>query len=193
MAKSKRRPKALDKPREELTANDKKALRAAARRDKEKTTAIQEHLYKPVEEWDDEELARGRPRSKNGTFSGPKPRWVDQKVHEEAIRRFKELVRGEMRATTSPALKFINELILNDDLVYDDEGQPIRHLVNQNTKLQAAQFLIEQLLGKPKQSVEGDIKLQVQSILAGSLVNPSDDPALEVGVDEDEDDEDDDS
>lgn len=191
MTKKLKRSSKLDIPRDQLTDKDRKALRTQARRQEKKAEEIMEHLYKPLDEWDNEELARGRPRARDGSFSGPKPKWISLKVHEEAMRRFQDIVKGEMRAGTAGAIKLIQEIVENDDLVYDDEGQPIRHLVSQNTKLQAAMFLIEHLIGKPTQQVKGDISLQVQSILAGAVVNPDEQPAIDAG-DDDDDEEDDD-
>src|SRR5690606_18560963 len=63
-------------------------------------------LYKkPLAEWDNEELARGRPRNADGTFSGPTPAYISAEVHEEALDRFTSVVRTGMRVATVDALK----------------------------------------------------------------------------------------
>ena len=122
---------------------------------------------KPLEDWDAEELARGRPRSADGTFKGPKPTYITPEVHEEAMDRFKSIVKTGMRAATVDAIEVIKD-ILNDEST-DNRGKP---MVGAGTKLQAAQFLIEHVVGKPTQRVEQDVSVKLQAILAGVMVNP---------------------
>lgn len=151
-----------------LVSGDPKQIRARARR---KGRLIQEefdHLYKPLDEWDEEELARGRPRAADGSFRGKPPKYVQREVHEEAIDRFKELVRQEMRQETAKAVRLIAQLMVDSDV--DDKGKPI---VPASTKLQAAQFLIEHAVGKPLQRQETNISVKLQGILAAATVNPT--------------------
>lgn len=129
-----------------------------------------EYLWqKPVDEWDNEELARGRPRAKDGTFSGPKPKWISAQVHEQAMERFTQVVKSEMNTTTVTALQVLQDVMDNDER--DDKGKPI---VPASTKVQAAQFLIEHVVGKPKQRIESDVSVKLQGILAQVMVNPAD-------------------
>lgn len=190
MAKQKKKLVGEGKRYDELTEPEKKAIRSRARKNSKKATEAFHMLYKPVEEWDMDELAKGRPRNQDGSFTGPKPKWISAQVHDEAMKRFEDMLRGHMREISPAAIQVINDLISNTEVVTDDEGQVIRHLVPQSTKLQAATFLLEHLLGKPTARVEGNIALQVQSILAGSLVNPDEDEDIEVDALESGDDDD---
>lgn len=144
--------------------------RRQERRDKSVITDVEmAHLYqKPIEEWDMEELARGRPRNSKGKFSGPKPAYVTMAMHEQAMTLYTAAVKGEMRGTTVDALKVISDLIMSDEV--DANGKP---LVAASTKLDASKFLIEHVVGKPTQRVENDVSVKLQGILGQVMVNPA--------------------
>lgn len=148
-----------------------KQIRARARRRMARHEPMNEEefewLYKPLEEWDLEELARGRPRNAQGKFSGPAPKWVDRAVHEKAMERYTAALKTNMRATTVDAMEMIQELITNEDV--DEKGKPI---VPPGTKLEAAKFLIEHVVGKPTQRIENDVSVKLQGILGQVMVNP---------------------
>jgi len=124
---------------------------------------------KPLREWDNEELARGRPRNKDGTFSGHKPAYITPEVHEEAMDRFTSIVRTGMRVATVDAIELVKK-ILNDEET-DNRGRPV---VAAGTKLDAAKFLIEHIVGKPTQKIESDVSVKLQGILGAVMVNPTD-------------------
>lgn len=146
-----------------------KQIRARARRAAQITEDQLENLYgKPLEEWDAEELARGRPRAVDGTFKGKTPSFITRALHEEIMKRFEGIVRTEMNVHTVAALQMIGTILENDEV--DDKGRPI---VAAGTKLDAAKFLIEHILGKPKQRVETDISVKLQGILGHAMVNPT--------------------
>src|SRR5690606_22385580 len=131
-----------------------KQVRARLRRRGKRMDLLTEQeqtvLYrKPVEEWDNEELARGRPRNSNGHFSGPAPKWITREIHEQAMERYTAVVKSSMNATTVDALEVLGHIINNDE--YDEKGRPV---VPASTKLDAAKFLIEHVVGKPKQRIE---------------------------------------
>lgn len=130
-------------------------------------------LYKPVSEWDHEELARGRPRDKNGEFRGLAPRWVTREVHEEAMTRFRQVIRDDMNSLTPSAIGVIQQIL--DDNEYDEKGKPVTPA---SVKLSAATMLVEQVLGKPKQKVETDISVRMQGMLASVVVTPETLPAF---------------
>lgn len=136
-----------------------------------------EYLYKkPVDEWDLEELAHGRPKSANGQFTGPKPKWINAAIHEAAMERYTTAVKSDMNATTVDALETLRHLLNNDEV--DDKGKPI---VPASVKLDASKFLIEHVVGKPKQRIESDVSIKLQGILGQVMVNPSQalmDPSL---------------
>jgi hypothetical protein len=134
------------------------------------TDQEQEYLYqKPIEDWDMEELARGRPRNAKGTFSGPKPKWINAQVHEQSMERYTAAVKTDMRSTTVDALGAIRWIIQNEEV--DDKGKPI---VPPSTKLEASKFLLEHIVGKPTQRIEADVSVKLQAILGSVLVNPAD-------------------
>jgi hypothetical protein len=151
-----------------ITSKEKKAARRRMRKYKmasEKDLAL---VYKPVEEWDAEELARGRPRAQDGSFRGKAPPFVDRALHEEIVKKFETVVKSEMNGHTVKALTMMG-IILDDDSV-DNRGRPI---VSASTKLDASKFLIEHVLGKPKQHTQSDISVKLQGILATAMVNPN--------------------
>ena len=128
-----------------------------------------EWLYKPLEEWDLEELAQGRPRASDGRgFKGPKPKWITQAVHEESMKRFQETIKLGMNVRTVDALETM-QLILQDNSK-DARGRPT---VSPSTKLDAAKFLLEHVVGKPQQHITQDISVKLQGLLASVMVNPN--------------------
>jgi len=147
--------------------------RARARRRLKKgitiTKSAWNELYKPLEEWDMEELARGRPRNAGGTFSGRPPEFVTRELHERAMERFKMLVRDEMSAQSMNAIATI-QMILDSEEV-DAKGKPI---VSAAAKMDAAKFLLEHVVGKPVQPTQTDISVKLQGILGVAMVNPAD-------------------
>lgn len=124
-------------------------------------------VMKPIEEWDAEELARGRPRDKTGRFSGKGPAWLTREVHEESMSRFRTLVKNRANESTIEALKVIDMIMTNNKK--DRRGRP---LVTASTKLDAAKFLIEHVIGKPTQHTETDISVRLQGILASAVITP---------------------
>lgn len=151
-----------------------KQIRARARRKQAKkrrelmSEAEFEALYKPIEEWDLEELARGRPRNVDGDFRGRKPGWINREVHERAMEMFVEVTRSEMGALTPQALDSLRWVMNSDET--DDRGKPV---VPASAKNQAAMFLLEHVVGKPKQHMQSDISVKLQGILGSVMVNPN--------------------
>jgi hypothetical protein len=125
-------------------------------------------LYKPIDEWDLEELARGRPRNVEGNFRGRKPKWINREVHERSMELFVELTKSEMGALTPDALKSLQWVITSDET--DERGKPV---VPASAKNQAAMFVLEHVVGKPKQHVQQDISVKLQGILGAVMVNPN--------------------
>lgn len=155
-----------------------KQIRSRARRKYGKNKPISqqevEALYrKPLSQWDVEELARGRPRNSNGNFMGSAPAWLTRQMHEEAVTRFKAIVRERLNASTKDALDILDIIINNDEV--DERGKPI---VAASTKLDAIKFLVDHAVGKPTQRVEQDISVRLQGVLASAIVSPTQLPAL---------------
>lgn len=161
----------LKKARDEARSKNPKQIRARARRKGGlDTLTVQEKkamLQKPMEEWDLEELAKGRPKDKNGKFTGRAPSWITRDMHEKSIDMFKDLVRQDMRSHAVVALNVIKDMLENDD--EDARGKP---LVPSGVKADLAKFLIEHLVGKPTQPVQADINVKLQGILGAVLVQP---------------------
>lgn len=156
-----------------LGSDAKKQIRRRIRRAKKIASPEDMILLydgKRLEDWDFEELARGRPRAKDGTFKGVKPAWIDATLHEQIIQRFETIVKETMNAHTVGALDVVNKILENEEV--DEKGRP---RVAAGTKLEASKFLIEHVLGKPKQRTETDISVKLQGILGHAIVNPSDD------------------
>lgn len=120
---------------------------------------------KPLEEWDMEELARGRPRDANGGFSGAPPKWITPVVTMEAKRRLQLGALGELGTMVGNAIRVVYDMMMNDST--DDNGRPI---VDAKTRLSCAMFIINHVLGTPKQRVDIEGGSQFKHILASALV-----------------------
>jgi hypothetical protein len=152
-----------------LDDRQRKQIRRRARRGTKLIAQAElESMYKPIEEWDAEELARGRPRDRKGGFSGKAPPYVTRAFHEQIVRRFQVVVKEQMAVHTVEALQVVRK-ILDDDNV-DLKGKP---LVPYSTKLDAAKYLIDHVVGRPTQRIEQDVSVKLQSMLGSAMVNPS--------------------
>lgn len=150
-----------------------KQVRSRARRTLKKGKRLDDETFeawagKPIEDWDLEELARGRPKDKGGGFRGKPPTYMPRAVHERIAERFKMLIRDQMNQNATMALGVVGNLITNDDV--DDKGKPI---VPANVKLDASKWLIEHVIGKPVQPQTSDISVKLQGILGAVMVNPT--------------------
>jgi hypothetical protein len=148
---------------------------------------------KPLEEWDLEELARGRPRDKDGSFRGATPKWITPVIVEESKRRLHIQALATMGSMVGDAIQVVHRIMMNDDV--DDNGKPI---VDTKTRLQAAMFIIEHVMGKPKQRVDVETGSMWKSMLAGALKIQTDDgdyvdahPVIDLADEEWTDDDDD--
>lgn len=148
--------------------------------------------YKPVEDWDLEELARGKPRDKDGKFRGRPSRWITSEVAQEAKKRLVQETLGGLSTHVHSAIKTIAWLLTCDEV--DDKGKLI---VDPATKLKAAMFVIENIAGKPKAVVEVEAADFTRRMIASAIIlddgTPQDDRVVLEGqiVDDDEDEEDD--
>lgn len=149
-----------------------KQLRARARRSLKQGTRLSnshfEGIMKPLDDWDSEELARGRPRNAAGTFGGRPSQYITRELHERAMEKFKVLVRDEMNVHSITALKTIQMVLESEEV--DFKGKPI---VGAAQKLDAAKFLLEHIVGKPTQPTTTDISVKLQGILGTVMVNPA--------------------
>lgn len=165
--------------KKQVLNTSRKQQRARARRAAARGIGDVEQLYKPIEEWDQEELARGRPRDKSGGFRGAPPAFITRELHEEAMSRFRQFVRDGMQGATIIGVETIEKILKDDER--DDNGKPI---VTAATKLEAAKYLVDHLLGKPKQRVETDISVKLQALMATVMVTPDTLPAQMGSMDQ---------
>ena len=147
-------------------------VRSRARRKLQKGKKLDDETFeawagKPIDEWDIEELARGRPRDARGGFRGKPPKYMPRAVHERIAERFKMLVRDQLNQNAVQALGVVSNLITSDDT--DEKGKP---LVPASVKLDASKWLVEHVIGKPVQPTQTDISVKLQSILGAVMVNP---------------------
>lgn len=125
------------------------------------------NAIKPIEEWDLEELARGRPRTPDGTFSSKRPTYIQPLVRREVARRLPEVAKSKLQAHVSLAITTMASLLKDNEC--DESGRPI---VPSSVKLEAAKYIIDQTIGKPTTSVRVDTGDQLRGLLAAALVNP---------------------
>lgn len=149
-----------------------KQVRARARRTLMKGKKLNDEDFelwagKPIDEWDLEELARGRTRDKGGGFRGRPPMAMPRAVHERIADRFKLLVKDQLNIEATSAIGVIHNL-LNDDN-FDDKGKPI---VPASVKLDAAKWLVEHVIGKPVQPTQSEVSVKLQGILSAVTANP---------------------
>ena len=166
------------------------AVRSRIRKSGAKLERDVSMLYKPIEEWDMEELARGRPRNKAGTFSGPSPSWLTPLIMKQAKDRLRILTRDEIAVFSADATRVMHKLMMNEDTDFD--GKP---LVNPSVRLQAATYLLDQTIGKSTTPVEISGNVVLESLFAKVLVNDDSGdvahPVIDGEVVEEEDDDDD--
>lgn len=125
-------------------------------------------LYgKTVDEWDFEELCRGRPRASDGKFHGAPPGSIGDLVRGQIYKRLQVITRNEMAKFTGDAINVIISIMKDTDL--DDSG---KYLTPSSVRLDAARYLLDQLIGKATAKVEVSGALDLQHILAAIMVNP---------------------
>jgi hypothetical protein len=158
--------------------------RKAGRADEEIDHYIKVHYQKPIDEWDWEELAKGRVRDKRGGFRGRAAPWITPLVVREARRRLIEGVYGELGTSAKYALQTLHRLVTDGE-------------VDDKVALDAAKYIIDHIIGKPKALVEIDASDNVRQFLARALVLDDGKPQHQVidgqytTDDRDEDDDDD--
>lgn len=146
----------------------RKQIRARARRRQRMVAADEEAMQKPIEEWDLEELARGRAKNSRGNFSGAGSGYLSRGLHEKITRQFVIRAKGELQSHAVLALKVLENILDNDDT--DEDGKPV---ISPSVKLETAKFTLEHVLGKPTQRVEQDISVRLQGILSMATGSPA--------------------
>ncbi|WP_212993707.1 hypothetical protein [Actinoplanes auranticolor] len=114
--------------------------------------------YKPVSEWDLEELGRGRPKNSDGSFpSGGKPKWITPMIEAERKKRLAEATHDALMAHSDAAMRVLGELV-------DDPKTPA------NVRMQIAMFLYEQQHGKAASKVSLDATIGPRQAIASAIV-----------------------
>lgn len=151
----------------------RRRLRTNADRLEEAISRDIELVYeKPVKEWDWDELSHGRPRGKDGTFAGLKPMWITPAITAEAKRRMRSMTEEQLMVHADAAIKVLNTLMTDSDV--DDFGKPTTPAA---VKLQAAQYVLNHIIGTPKARVEIDTHNPLAELMGGILVNPDGEPS----------------
>lgn len=156
-------------------------LRRGRNIDRDYRELVNAEGYKPLEEWDWAELAHGRPRNKNGKFSGKAPSWITPLVQAEARKRLQTKAFASVMSYAGVAAKVLV------DLMRDPE-------TDTRTRADIAKFIYEQLNGKATVAVDIQAKDSVRETLASALILDDGSPAHPVidGQFHDEDEEPDD-
>lgn len=161
----------------------KSRLRNASKKGEQAHKDLAVVYQKPIEEWDFEELQRGRPRNAQGTFSGGRPKWISPIIMEEARKRLRSMGQVELGRHTSSAIRVMVQLMEDYETI---------DLV----RFQAAKYVLDQILGMPVNKVEVEGSINIRQFLADVMENPDgtrsdDDDIVDAEVVEEDDDDDD--
>lgn len=158
-------------PETQRLETERQTRRRAERKLKRGMTITDEEfalIFRPVEQWTIEELSKGYCKTAEGRWpSRPPSQLMRGQIRERIDEEFRKRVRGSMNGLTVDALNALQRVIKDDDL--DGRGRP---MVPAATKVKAAEFLLDHLLGKPKQVVQEDISVRLSGILADVMVAP---------------------
>lgn len=94
-----------------------------------------------VEDMDDEELARGYPKNRNGTFAGRPPKVIPYVVHQQIQREFYKRMQETMKKSMPAALEQLAKIAT--DIHREDRD-----------KLKAIDMILNRVMGKPIERVE---------------------------------------
>lgn len=136
---------------------------------------IEVMYHKPVEEWDWEELAHGRPRNDDGSFSSAKPKWITPAITAEAKRRMRLMTEEQVMVHADDAVRVLSMLMTNDRT--DEFGKLV---VPASVKLQAAQYVLNQIMGTPKARIEFEDHNPLAELMGAILVNPDGTPSHKI-------------
>lgn len=159
------------KPPEELCQRPDQIRRRIRRKTDKVADEVDYYIktvyQKPIDEWDWEELARGRPRNSRGNFAGMAPKWITPLVIKEARHRLINGIYGDLGESAKYALQTLRRLVT--------DGQ-----VDDRVALDAAKYIIDHLIGKPKAMVSVDASDNVRQFLAKAIVLDDGKPQHEV-------------
>lgn len=141
---------------------------ATKRRERDMNLYATHVVGKPIDQWDLEELSRGKVRNKNGRFTGgPRFAHIQPLIDREIAKRLKYMALREIQGNVYTAIDVLAELMRNA------ESEAIR--------LRAAMVVIEYTLGTPQQNIKLTDEAQgIAAKLASALVTPAGLPAHPV-------------
>jgi len=149
--------------------------------DRDVEMLIEVGALKPLDQWDLEELAHGRPRNKRGGFTGGKPKWLTGKIQEEIQRRLKKRAFDELAALLPAATKVLADTLMSPES-------------NERLRFEAARLIFAYAIGLPKQTIDLE-STAIEAMLAAALVLPSGEaahpvkhPVIDGQVDDDDED-----
>jgi hypothetical protein len=154
--------------REQQTIRER-ARRKAAKGD---VSAEIELLYKPLDQWTDEEITRGRPRDRHGNFSGKRPAWLTPVIQAERQRRLRQLMADDLGTFAGDALKIIHEVMMDNST--DESGKPV---VPASVRVDAGKYLVDQFMGKATATIDVNAGNTLVDLLGDILVNPDGQPS----------------
>jgi len=118
---------------------------------------VQGKKYKPIAEWTFEELARGKPQHRDGSWpTGGAPKWMTPMIADEVSRRLREGFIAETRAELPSVLKVLRMLLKDED--------------NPRIQLDAVKLYLEYAVGTPEKHVAITSTSRVEHLLADVVV-----------------------
>lgn len=137
-----------------------------------------------VAEWDDEELARGQRRDKNGSFTGRAPKVLPREVYLELQRRYIEKAAKYFLEHAEEMAGVLYGIAMNAD-------------TDPRARVQAATQMLDRALGKPSNNTKLDVTVHepkfiqalegaIVSIEPGSPDDGGDDDIIDAEIVSDE-------
>lgn len=135
-------------------------------------TAAKVVYGKPLEDWDDEELARGRARGADGRFpTGPRPEWLTEEIDEEIRKRFQKRMRQGLGLAALSAADVLTRIMKDDRPMEDEDGGVTGWLVSPSVRADIAKYLLDQVAGKATQPIDVSAEVKIQGLFASVVVN----------------------
>lgn len=125
-----------------------------------------------VEDWDDEELRRGRRRDKNGKFTGADPIMIPTAAYREIVRR--SIRRAEKELATNLEAACATLVSIATSTVAEDRDRIV-----------AAKIVMERIMGKEPLKVDHSFKTPLfLGIIQGGIVTGGEPIAIGSGDDD---------
>lgn len=126
-----------------------------------------------VEEWDDEELRRGRRRDRNGKFTGADPLVVPTTVYREIVRRSIRRAEKELAVNLEAACATLTAIATSE-------------AAEDRDRIVAAKIIMERIMGKEPLKVDHSFKSPLfLGIIQGGIVTGGEPIAIGSGDDDD--------